>query len=120
MEQFEKNEDGTVTDTKNGLIWSKTLAEDVDLSDAEKAVAELGDGWRLPTIDELQLIVDRSTHSPAANEEIFPDTKSDWYWSSTPCAWNTAARWVVDFYDGHVGDGLRGYYACVRAVRASQ
>ena len=120
MEQFIKNEDGTVTDTKNNLIWSKTLAEDVTHSDAEQAVAELGEGWRLPTVDELQLIVDRTKYRPAANTDIFPDTKNDWYWTSSECAWNSEARWVVYFNVGFVNDYLQNYYACVRAVRASQ
>jgi len=120
MEQFVKNDDGNVTDTKHGLVWSKTLAEDVNYAKAEKAVAELGPEWRLPTIDELQLIVDRTKYRPAANTEIFPDTESDWYWTSSPCAWNEAARWVVNFDYGPVYDHRQDYDACVRAVRASQ
>lgn len=120
MEQFVKNDDGTVTDTKNNLIWSATLGEDLTFSEAETRVAELGDGWRLPTVDELQLIVDRNKCRPAANTEIFPDTKNDWYWTSTACAWNSAARWVVDFDGGNVRYNLQHYDACVRADRASQ
>ena len=120
MEQFVKNDDGTVTDTKHGLVWSKTLAEDVNYAKAEEAVAALGEGWRLPTLDELQLIVDRNKYRPAANTEIFPDTESDWYWTSSPCAWNDTARWVVDFDYGYVNGTRQGLSACVRAVRASQ
>tara|TARA_Y100000114_G_C11726374_1_gene311192 strand:- start:811 stop:1176 length:366 start_codon:yes stop_codon:yes gene_type:complete len=121
MEQYVKNEDGTVTDTKNNLTWSATLGEDLTFSEAESKVAELGDGWRLPTADELQLIVDRTKCRPAANTDIFPDTKNDWYWTSSKCAWDeAAARWVVNFYHGLVFVGHMYDYACVRAVRASQ
>ena len=120
MENFVKNEDGTVTDTKNNLIWSANLGEDLTFAEAEEKVAELGNGWRLPTLDELQLIVDRTKCRPAANTELFTDMKLDWYWTSSPCAWNESARWVVGFGYGFV-DYLHQYHlACVRAVRASQ
>ena len=104
------------------LEWSSTLLDgkDVSLKAAEEAVAALGEGWRLPTIQELFALVDHSRIRPAIDTEKFPDTKSDWYWSSTPTAWNSGARWVVLFGLGNVND-LNGYNrACVRACRASQ
>lgn len=105
------------------LEWSHTLldGERVTYAEAEKAVAELGDGWRLPTRQELESLLDISRHEPAIDVEAFPDTKSDWYWSDTPCAWNKAsAVWVVNFNDGYVGYYGRCYFACVRAVRSGQ
>lgn len=120
--RFTDNGDNTVTDNQTGLVWNKTtIASDVDYADAEKAVAELGEGWRLPTVDELQTIVDRTKYRPAIDAEAFPDTHSDWYWTSTPCAWNDKARWVVYFDYGYVYNYHQdGGLACVRAVRASQ
>lgn len=104
------------------LEWSKTLCdgERVDYASAEKAVAELGEGWRLPTRQELESLLDLSRHEPAIDTEKYPDTKSTYYWTSSKCAWNDAARWVVHFSLGHVNDGHLGNVACVRAVRASQ
>jgi len=104
------------------LEWTETLlgGKDVPLKEAEKAVQALGDGWRLPTVTELQSLVDRSRSDPAIDTAKFPDTKSDWYWTSTPCAWNKNARWVVDFSYGVVSDFNVSYTACVRACRASQ
>jgi len=104
------------------LEWSNTLIDGnrVKRVDAEAAVAALGEGWRLPTVDELQTILDRSRHSPAADTDRFPDTQLEPYWSSTPCSWDSDARWVVNFDDGGV-DYYDDYYrACVRACRASQ
>lgn len=105
--------------THKGLEWSGTLLDGkpVNFSDAEKAVAELGDGWRLPTREELQSIVDASRHDPAIDPDKFPDTESRSYWTSTTCAWNDNARWVVAFYTGHVYGAPPDYSACVRAVR---
>ena len=123
MSRFTKSEDGkTVTDSVTGLVWSQnTVASDVTFEDAVKAVKALGEGWRLPTVDELQTIVDRTKYSPAIDTEAFPDTESNWYWTSTPSAWRPeSARWVVYFNLGNVSSG--GFYdnACVRAVRGGQ
>lgn len=108
--------------TTPDLEWSDTLleGEPVNYDDAEKAVAVLGPGWRLPTRRELASIIDMSRHAPAIDIDRFPDTQSKWYWTSTPCAWNESARWVVAFNLGLVHDLRRYDYACVRAVRAGQ
>ena len=104
------------------LEWSETLldGESVNYADAEKAVAALGEGWRLPTRQELESLVDTSRHDPAIDIDRFPDTKSCRYWTSTPCAWNDAAVWCVDFYYGFVGGFHRYLDGCVRAVRPGQ
>jgi len=118
MSRFIQNEDGTITDNETGLTWTKeTLAKDVTYDDVVKV---LGEGWRLPTIKELFSLVDHTRPAPAIDVEVFPDTESDWYWSSTPTAWNESAVWVVGFYDGLVYSLHRFDYACVRAVRAGQ
>jgi hypothetical protein len=103
------------------LEWSGTLCdgEEVTYAKAEAACAALGEGWRLPTRQELESILDLSRYNPAIDTERFPDTKSGWYWTSTPCAWSSARAWCVDFGYGYVGDYLRDdYLAFVRAVRA--
>ncbi len=107
---------------KKELEWSETLlgGERVNYKAAEAAVAALGDGWRLPTRTELLTLVDDTKFEPAIDTERFPDTKSTWYWTGTPCAWNTSARWVVYFDAGDVNGNHQHLYACVRAVRASQ
>ena len=112
----------TVLEPATGLEWSKTLldGEKVNFEKAEKAVAELGEGWRLPTREELLTLVDLERHDPCIDTDKYPDTKSTWYWTATPCAWNKeSARWVVYFDDGNVDyDDID--YACVRAVRGGQ
>lgn len=104
------------------LEWSHTLLDGktVTYEAAEKAVAELGDGWRLPTRQELESILDLSRHKPAIDTDKFPDTKNEYYWSSTPCAWNSSAVWVVYFDFGLVDFSLRSDNGCVRAVRSGQ
>ena len=119
MPRFIDNGDNTITDTKTGLIWTKnTIAKDVEHEAAEKAVADLDCSWRLPTIKELRELIDYTKRWPAIDTEAFPDTESDWYWTSTPVAgYEDAARWAVFFGYGSVDDRSRGNDACVRAVR---
>jgi hypothetical protein len=106
----------------SALEWSATLVdgETVTYEDAQKAIADLGDGWRMPTVDELATLVDRSRCEPAIDTSKYPDTKSCAYWSSTACSFNDAAVWVVYFSYGHVNRNHRLDSACVRAVRSGQ
>lgn len=111
------------TVTIGNLEWSHTLLDGarVDYEEAEKAVTALGPGWRLPTRQELESLLDLSRHDPAIDTRKFPDTRSGAYWSNTPCAWSAAVMWVVYFGSGGVvGDGHRYYFAYVRAVRDGQ
>jgi hypothetical protein len=111
-----------VAQPAGNLEWSATLLDGkrVDYDAALAAVEALGEGWRLPTRFELESLLDLSRHDPAIDTEKYPDTKSTWYWTSSACAWNDTAVWVVDFGGGHVGSDRRGSFACVRAVRAGQ
>ena len=107
--------------TTVALEWSDTLCdgESVDYETAEKACAARGEGWRLPTRMELESILDLTRHDPAIDTARFPYTKSVWYWTSTPCAWDASCAWIVSFSDGCAGSySHRDLSACVRAVRS--
>ncbi|MDP0496383.1 MAG: DUF1566 domain-containing protein [Verrucomicrobiota bacterium JB024] len=121
-QRFTDNGDDTVTDNTTGLVWTKkTVAEDVTHEQAVAAVAALGEGFRLPTVQELFGLVDHTTCRPAIDGEAFPDTRCDIYWTSTPWAANPdAAVWCVDFGYGFVLDCHRDFDGCVRAVRPGQ
>jgi hypothetical protein len=101
---FHDNGDGTITDRATGLIWSKTdSGQGMNWQDAlawvekKNAGKFLGhDDWRLPSVKELQSIVDYTrspdtTHSPAI-DPVFDCTtitneahQADYpyYWSAT-------------------------------------
>ena len=108
------------------LIWDPRETESMTHADAEKYIAALnekesGKGWRLPTVDELFALADRTKFNPAIDKRFFPRCKSDYYWTSTPAADSPADyAWFVYFYDGYAGWGRRDYRAFVRAVRPSQ
>lgn len=122
--RFVKNEDGTVLDKSTGLIWGKTFDKSMPWADAIKACKELSLGghkdWRLPTVNELFSLVDRKKYKPAIDTEFFPDTKSDWYWTSEELADDSGFAWIVVFGYGFVGYGDKTGYNYVRPVRSGQ
>jgi hypothetical protein len=114
-----------VLDNVQNLIFTveNIGGDDVPHAKATELAAEcrLGDkaDWRLPTVEELFLVADRSKFSPAIDEDFFPGTESDWYWTSTPAAWSADCAWIVGF-DGGCADGYRRYNGgFVRAVRSA-
>jgi hypothetical protein len=76
--------------------------------------------WRLPTVEELQTIVDYSVADPgpAINTTWFPNTSANAYWASSPYVGVDAYSWYVAF-----GSSSVSYYRFssnrVRLVRAS-
>jgi hypothetical protein len=119
-----RNPDGTVTDHATGLQWSATLTEDGDTkrftyAEAEKAVAALGEGWRLPTRRELLDLVDDTRSEPAIDASVFTDTESAAYWTGTPWAGSPSVfAWFVYFFNGDANYYHRYGNAFVRAVRS--
>ena len=77
-------------------------------------------GWRLPTIEELETLVDDGRYNPSVTEGVFQHISSSYYWSSTTYANNTNYAWVVYFYYGGSYSGAKTYGRYVRCVRGGQ
>ena len=120
-----------VKDNATGLIWQRCSigqtwningcgaeAKKLTWHEALKEAHALGNGYRLPNIRELTSIVEVSCY-PTINTTIFPNTVSDFYWSSSPYANGSFYTWGVNFYGGRTGGNytVDGYY--VRAVRSA-
>ena len=114
--RFKASED-TVLDRLTGLRWTR----DADLSrrwvtweEAFQVIRELSRdrvggraSWRLPTINELESLVDASRHSPALPEDHpFQDVREA-YWSSTSSGFEP--DWCMALYmrKGAVGVGQK-------------
>jgi hypothetical protein len=75
--------------------------------------------WRIPTIAELQTILDCSFGLPCI-DPIFGPTATSFYWSSTSNASDPLFAWVVDFVDGDVFNSNKSFGVRVRAVRGGR
>jgi hypothetical protein len=92
---------GTVYDTKTRLTWQQTLdVNSYTWAQAGTYCAGRGPGWRLPTIGELQTIVDESRAGNVIDRTAFPNSPPTWTWSGTAAAGSPTSAWLVDFTNG--------------------
>jgi len=127
-ERFELVLDGkAVLDKKTRLIWERypdttkrTWTSGCDYC-SNKEVGGLK-GWRLPTIEELQRLVDTSQGPPTLpSGHPFSNVQSAYYWSFTPSTYSPGGDWMycLSFYGGRVSDEHekveRFYVWCVQA-----
>ena len=88
----------------------EVMTEDLGVmywDDAKKACADLGDGWRLPTKEELNILYENKDKIGGF---------AGFYWSSSE--YDNANAWFQNFYDGNQNFPAKGNYFYVRAVRA--
>lgn len=66
----------------------------------EQANIQLGEGWRLPTLDELQSLVCTACEPPKINASVFPNTMSEPYWTGERNFMSPRNFWTVSFMTG--------------------
>jgi|SRR5215471_7318533 len=120
-----------VNDTATGLVWQQSVggmradggAGLSSVSDARSYCTSLGDGWRLPSVEELQTIVDERAVNPAIDVNAFPDTPLDYFWTGSSVYFSPLDPingWWVHFGTGITGNTggdefiTPGYVRCVR------
>jgi hypothetical protein len=60
-------------------------------------------GFRMPTIKELETIINDHAHGPAIDLRTFPDTPSDddsCYWSASNVVPSSSTKWYLPAVDG--------------------
>lgn len=113
-----------VLDKETGLVWEQSPDGEnrYTWEDAQEYCNTLTTGgrmgWRLPTIQELASLVDRSQSYPALPKgHPFSNVQSSYYWSATTATKNIGGAWVVNFSLGQLGypGELNSYFVwCVR------
>lgn len=88
--------DGTVTDTRTGLMWMRCALGQTwdgkscvgeakgftwDEAMALRHIFSDYEDWQLPDINELKSIVDRTQLVPTINRQVFPKAPSAFFWS---------------------------------------
>ncbi|MFW6324812.1 MAG: DUF1566 domain-containing protein [Desulfovibrionales bacterium] len=109
--RFERHSRG-VRDCLTGLIWHPDADFSQKLLTWEEALAEIhalndqgASTWRLPNINELESLVDASTHSPALPVDHPFMNPRDGYWSSTTSFFEPDWSYVLYLTKGAVGVG---------------
>jgi len=116
-DRFSDNNDGTVTDTCTNLIWLKKANcygkknwnnAKVSASSLQNGSCGLSDGsvagnWRLPSMNELQSLIDRSRFNPSLpSGHPFSGVQPGYYWAATTYANDTSYAWSVYLTYGRV------------------
>lgn len=133
-----------VRDQVTGLLWD-VKGDKGGLDDVDRNLTNFGDGregdasalvaaanayglcgvtgWRLPTVLELQSIVDygATAAGPAVDATWFPGTPLKWFWTGEGYATDPDAAWGVYFNGPATGDGagLRSFPLAVRLVQGT-
>ncbi len=107
-----------VHDEKTGLWWTKEIAAGKTWQQALAYCEGLDygevDNWRLPNINELLSLVDRSLDDPASG---FPGIPSDAFWTSTTVDAAPTTAWQVDFLYSETIPAIKTGTAAVICVR---
>jgi len=120
----ERHEPLTWKDSKTGLDWQCESPGEVTWYEAQEYAESLSlDGkrdWRLPSLAELESLLDRSKARadgrPPMREEVpFRDNLS--YWSSTTFESDTKNSWIVMFDGAYVLSYYKSNLYYVRCVR---
>lgn len=128
-----------VTDKKSGLIWKrcslgqewkkgKGCVGEIELikrKEAEEYASDLGNGWRVPNVDELLTLVDEHCKTPVINSVLFGklhDTgEGANYLTSSVCLEGDdvipTLFYTIDFMHGVVDAHTKSYMGAVRLVR---
>jgi len=131
---FTQHAEGVIHEPARDLYWTQNDAIDQDVThkQALDAIAKLNEqafggftDWRMPSVEELFPLADRTRYRPAIDTEFFPTCANDGYWTSTDDASEEKGEetghsdyaWFVDFDYGYSYSGYRGHHSRVRAVR---
>ena len=145
IDRFVANDDGTISDNKTGLVWQSSSFGAADLGDgvyedvqvltwsdalyeAESFTDDNGYIWRIPTIKELNSLIERSCSSPALLPifDYQPEIATK-YWSSTHAnasgdVYADTEAMIINFETGQIElqDKIDDTNITVRFVRIRQ
>lgn len=135
--QYEISPDGTEakdTSVTAVLVWRRcvegmawdgntctgtplTLTHEEALQYAAQQAAATGVAWRVPSVKELNWIVDREEPAPPIKHFVFPNTPGRPTWTSSPEVRRPGQAWAIDFSAGAVLQHARSERLVLRLAR---
>ena len=114
----------TVTDSETGLTWQRTLDGATTTWTGAKTYCQSlklpgGGRWRLPSMKELQTLIDVGRKEPAIDLTAFPGSPMEQFWTSSALAGSSTDAWFVSFRLGAVNTIDKNSQGFVRCVRGS-
>ncbi len=113
--RFTDKKDGTILDKNTGLIWLKDAnigRLPMPLEGAKQYIQEMNSGkrpnfgytdWRLPAVNEIETLVDRSGFYPALPAaHPFSNVQNQFYWSASMGKDVLDYVWIVDLASGEM------------------
>jgi Protein of unknown function (DUF1566) len=118
---FIDNNDGTVTDTKTGLMWQKDddgqSRHPYEARQYPRSLELAGySDWRLPSEEELLSLWENAGAAKEVRERYFPSMRRSTYYCSATYVGGETEDWV-SFDDGRREFPSGGFYHYVRCVR---
>ncbi|MFT7004189.1 MAG: hypothetical protein ACJAWW_001542 [Sulfurimonas sp.] len=121
-----ENAKEVVINSFTGLMWqddSRAKNVEKDWSDAKVYCQNLVhagyDDWYLPSISELETLVDTKKQNPAIKKG-FENVSSSFYWSSSSDVSDSHSAWYVYFKPGYIDSYDKSDEYNVRCVRVGQ
>jgi hypothetical protein len=132
-ERWALNENGTVSDLDNELMWKlcpeglkgsrcregrlEFLTWEKALERAEKSNFAGFADWRIPKFDELERLIEAGCLMPATNLALFPNTPSGWFWFDSAEAENSPRAGQLSFAFGEEFSASQRNVVNLRLVR---
>lgn len=115
---FALNDNGTAVHLEHRLMWMRCAlgqrwdsgrctgrADNLTWDQAVMAATSHSfaghDDWRLPTLRELNSILEQTCRSPAINLTVFPGASTSWVWTATNYAYDSRMKWSIYFDQGY-------------------
>jgi len=126
---FVRDDYGVVEDDKSGLAWQDNYSDNNGeikegtwqdaLVYCHELILEDKNDWRLPNRNELLSLTDIKLFNPSIND-IFQNTISEYYWSSTTQSEITTGAWPVNFNNGDSNWNQKSEIYYIRCVRGGE
>lgn len=116
-DEFDTSIDGEAYHTASGLVFmrcslgqtwtgssctgeAQTFTWQEALAISQETTFNDSNNWRLPNVKELAVMLELACVRPSVNEEVFVNTQSDDYWTSTPVILESGMIWAISFANG--------------------